>query len=376
MDSLLSSTARNSLKEFASLVKKDKHAELECKLLAGEIETKDVADRIVNALKLYSRGDPVEEHRATFSYSDGLRVVVVGAENIHKVCTTGSFRGVPLEVERKRRYFDVVTAITGKSDMIDLPDASVRFTLRHEEPLRKDFSGSPMDSASHVRILHRKSWTSVDGVVRYDFSQSKTKGEKMKSFAEILKQTPKYELELEVIDRTKSADVIVESMLKHISPVLSAFQGSQFLLSNADMKRYKMEFEMTHTPFLNPVTLERRHLQADRANNILTGYTVTNKADGERCFLVVMRDRRVLRITPSSVVTWTGLTATNDIHVGNIIDGEYLADRNMFCIFDVYWFRNKDVRRLPLMADGPSRLGCARDFVDQISKEYSALPCN
>ena len=376
MESLLPSTARNNLKEFASLVKKDTHAELECKILPNQIHTKDVADRIVSTIQLYSRGAPVEEHRATFSYSDGLRVVVVGAENIHKVCTTGSFRGVPLEVERKRRYFEVVTAISGKSDMIDVPDASVRFTLRHEEHLRKDFSGAPMDAASHVRILHRKSWTSLDGVVRYDFSQSKSKTKQTKTFAEILKQTPSYELELEVLDRTKSADVIVDSMLKHVAPVLSAFQGSQFLLSNADSKRYAMEFEMTRTPFINPVTLERRHLQADRSNNILTGYTVTNKADGERCFLVVMRDKRVLRITPSSVVTWTGLTATNDIHIGNIIDGEYLADRNMFCIFDVYWFRNKDVRRLPLMADGPSRLACARDFVTQISTEFTTLPSN
>lgn len=374
MESLLPSNARNSLKEFASLVVKDPHAELECKILPSQIHTKDIADRIVSTLALYSRGAPVEEHRATFSYSDGLRVVVVGAENIHKVCTTGSFRGVQLEVERKRRYFEVVTAIAGKSDMIDLPDSSLRFTLRHEESLRKDFSGSPMDSASHVRILHRKSWTSLDGTVRYDFSQSKSKTKDTKTFAEILKQTPAYELELEVADRTKSPDAIVESMVKHISPVLAAFQGSQFLLSKSETAAYAKAFEMTNTPFINPVTLERRHLQADRSNNILTGYTVTNKADGERCFLVVMRDRKVLRITPSMVVTWTGLAAKNDIHIGNIIDGEYLADRNMFCIFDVYWFRNKDVRRLPLLADGPCRLTCAREFVDQLSTEFTALP--
>ena len=232
MESLLPSTARNNLKEFASLVKKDTHAELECKILANQIHTKDVADRIVSALQLYSRGAPVEEHRATFSYSDGLRVVVVGAENIHKVCTTGSFRGVQLEVERKRRYFEVVTAISGKSDMIDVPDASVRFTLRHEEHLRKDFSGAPMDAASHIRILHRKSWTSLDGVVRYDFSQSKSKTKQTKTFAEILKQTPSYELELEVVDRDKSADVIVESMLKHVAPVLVAAGAALDALSS------------------------------------------------------------------------------------------------------------------------------------------------
>lgn len=378
MDTLLPSTALASLKDFAALVKKDKHAELECKLLPNQIHTKDIADRIVKSLQLHSRGAPVDEHHATFMYPDGLRVVVSGAENIHKVCTTGSFRGVPLEVERKRRYFEVVTAIQGKQDTIDVPDAGIRITLRHEEHLRKDFSGSPMDAVSHVRILHRKSWTSLDGIVRYDFSQVKSKTKQTKTFSDILKQTPTYELEMELIHRDKSDTAIVESMLRHITPVLSAFQGSQFVLPASDIQRYRMEFETTHTPFLNPVTLERRHLLEDRPNNILSGYTVTNKADGERCFLVVMRDLRVLRITPSSVVTWTGLMATNSIHVGDILDGEYLADRNQFCIFDVYWYRNRDVRRLPLFVSeedmNKSRLGFARSFVADLSKDFTSSP--
>ena len=376
MDTLLPTSALASLKEFAALVKKDKHAELECKILHNQIHTKDVADRISDSLQLYSRGAPVHEHRATFSYSDGLRVAVIGAENILKVCTTGSFRGVPLDVERKRRYFEVVTAIKGKSDTIDVPEAGVRITLRHEEHLRKDFSGAPMDSASHVRVIHRKSWTSLDGIVRYDFSQTKSKTKQTKDFADILKQNPVYELELEVVDRTKSEAEIVASVIRHVTPVLAAFQGSQFILSASDLRRYQMEFEMTRTPFLNPVTLERRHLMGDRPNSILSGYTVTNKADGERCFLVVMRDKRVLRFTPSSVITWTGLTATNDIHIGDILDGEYLASRNQFCIFDVYWYRNRDVRRLPLFLSeedmSKSRLGCARSFVGDIPKDFTS----
>jgi hypothetical protein len=377
MDTLLPPTALASLKDFTALVKKDKHAELECKILPNQIHTKDVADRITNAIQLYSRGPPIHEHRATFSYSDGLRVAVLGAENILKVCTTGSFRGVPLTVERKRRYFEVVTAIQGKSDTIDIPEMGVRITLRHEEHLRKDFTGTPMDSASHIRIIHRKSWTSLDGIVRYDFSQSKSKTKTTKTFEDILKQTPTYELELEVIDRTRSQEDIAASVVRHIAPVLAAFQGSQFVLSSSEMQRYRMEFETTRTPFLNPVTLERRHLLADRPNNILSGYTVTNKADGERCFLVVMRDRRVLRVTPSSVITWTGLTATKDLHVGDILDGEYLVDRNQFCIFDVYWYKNRDVRRLPLFVSEDdmtkSRLGCARSFVGDIPTDFSSM---
>jgi hypothetical protein len=66
MDTLLPSTALASLKDFAALVKKDKHAELECKLLPDQIHTKDIADRIVKSLQLHSRGAPIDEHHATF----------------------------------------------------------------------------------------------------------------------------------------------------------------------------------------------------------------------------------------------------------------------------------------------------------------------
>ena len=377
MESLLSSTTMGKIKELLAYVGKDKHAEAECKVLAGQIQTKDVADRIVHAIEEIARGTPKEEHRATFSYADGLRVVVIGPENIHKVCTTNSFRGVPLTVERKRKYFDVASAGNG-NDMIDVPDLKLRFTLRHEEKIRNDFSGAPMDKTSHLRIMHRKTWVTLDGLIQIDMSLVKTKQREHKTFSDVLRQTPSYELELEVLDREKD---VVKPILSTAEKIVAAYQQSPFVISDSDMMKYKTEFEMMKAIFINPVTMERRHLRRDRPNNILTGYTVTNKADGQRCFLVVMRDKRVIRITPSLQVAWTGLTATNDKHIGDIIDGEYLADRNLFCIFDVYSYLGKDTRRLPLMTTDDdilknpmkSRLGCAHAFVKDLMKEFTTL---
>jgi ribA/ribD-fused uncharacterized protein len=374
---------RTTLTEYATIAKKDTHAEFECKVLAGQIQTKDVADRMIATIQSLSSGSSTEEHRATFSYADGLRVSVEGPENIHKVCSTNSFRGVQLSVERKRRYFEIAKQTTGASnDMIDIPDLQLRFTLRHEEPLRKDFTGAPMDPTSHARILHRKSWTTMDGILRIDLSMVKSKTKSTKSFADILKQTPAYELELEVVNRSATADAIVASFITHVEPLLASFQQSPFLLAESDIKRYRMEFELMKMPFVNPVTLERRHVNVDRPHNILNGYTVTNKADGERCFLVVTRDKRVLRITPSMKITWTGLTASKDNHINDVVDGEYLADRNLFCIFDMYSFRGKDVRRLPLLTTDEdvlknptkSRIGCALEFVKDLNTDFIVLP--
>ena len=377
MEALIPTRVRSDINEMVSIAAKDEHAELEVKVLAGQVTTKDVADRIVRAIESITSGGVVEEHRATFSYSDGLRVHVAEPESILKVCQTGSFRNIPLTVERKRKYFDK-TAGRG-TDLIDIPDLKLRFTLRHEEQLRKDFSGAPMDPASHVRILHRKSWTTPDKAVRIDMSMVKSKTKQTKTFADILKQTPSYELEVEILDKSKGT---LKSLIGAVEPLLAAYQQSAFLLTDSDQQRYKMEYEAMKIRFVQPVTMERRHILASRPHNVLSGYTVTNKADGERSFLVVARDKRLIRLTRSGQVTWTGITAIKDIHVGDVLDGEYLTDRNIFCIFDVYQFRGKSTMRLPLMTSDDdilteplkSRLGCASLFVDDLRKEFTVLP--
>lgn len=376
MESLIPSSVRKEIEELVTIAAKDSKAELEIKVLGGQIQTKDTADRIVKAIQGIAIGDATDEHRATFAYSDGLRVSVFGGENILKVCSTNSFRGVPLNVERKRRYFDV--AGNGK-DVIDIPDLRLRFTLRHEEPLRKDFSGSPMDPASYVRILHRKSWTTLDKLLRIDLSMVKTKQKQHKTFSDVLQQTPTYELEVEVIDKTASIKTLLQSMYRTVEPMVAAFQQSAFLIVESDRQRYGLELETTRMRFVNPVTMERRHLLAARPHNILTGYTVTNKADGERCMLVVARDKRLLRWSRDGRIAWTGLVATKETHIGDIVDGEYLYDRNLFCIFDAYHFRGKNILRLPLMTTDEnvgkdplkSRLGCAHMFVEDLKKDFT-----
>ena len=383
METLIPTSTQKGIEELVSVAVKDKKAELELKVLSGQIQTKDVADRIVKSIASVSESGPIDEHRATFAYSDGLRVSVFGAENILKVCSTSSFRGVPLTVERKRRYFDVPGGKESNlsSDMIDIPDMRLRATLRHEEELRKDFSGSPMDPASHLRILHRKSWITNDKLMRIDMSLVKTKLKSHKSFADVLKQTPTYELEVEIINKEATPKQLVQSLLRTVEPLVAAYQQSAFLLTESDFQRYRMELDGMKMRFINPVTMERRHIIANRPNNILNGYTVTNKADGERCFLVVARDRRLLRWTKDGRVAWTGITATKDLHIGDVMDGEYLYDRNLYCIFDAYVFRGKNIMRLPLMTTDDditknptkSRLGCAHLFVEDLKVNFVTL---
>lgn len=409
MDTLLTSTQQGAIENMIAIAIRDPNAELEMKVLTGQLQTKDVAERVRAAIEemggIYS-----EEHRATFAYADGLRVSVFGADNIFKVCSNGSFRNVPLTVERKRRYFEspnakvsqeeavsnvgavsssVSTSSTayalqqrGGIDYVDIPELKLRCTLRHEEQLRKDFGGSPMDPANHVRILHRHSWRV--GAFRIDLSMVKTKTKQHKTFADVLRQPPTYELEVELLYKQDkyapgpSAEDLTTILMNTIEPLLVAHQGSPFLLKDSDMKRYRMEWDRLKVRFVNPVTLERRHIVESRPNNILQGYTVTNKADGERCMLTVAGDKKLIRITKPGKITWTGITAKKEEHVGDIIDGEFVEETNTFYIFDVYNYKGKNTMRLPLMTTdqevqqkpATSRLGQAHLFVRELATDF------
>ena len=197
-----------SIGEFVAVAKKDQKAELECKLLSDKIQTKDVADRIIKTIQTLSAGSVTETNTMTFSYPDHIRVNVADTANIFKVVSTNSFREVPLSVERKDPYFK-----GSKRDIIDASEALAKFTLRTETPIRKDWEGDPNDPKAHVRLIHRRSYKSVSELFKIDVSLVKARGVNVKqSLKMMLKQQPKYELELEFVkrDTTLSPELVAQ----------------------------------------------------------------------------------------------------------------------------------------------------------------------
>ena len=369
----MDSESRKTLRTLLEVARSDPNAELEVKILPGRIQTPDMSDRIAKAIRERSAGEAKDSHIFRQMYPDGRRVVVETPEAIFKVCSSASFRGIALNVERKRRYFEA--GGTGQ-DTLDIPDMGVRFTLRHEETLKRDFQGIPGDPESFPRIIHRKSWRSSDGFFQFDLSQVKSRDPKQRAqtISGILKNSVGYELEIELLEKTASVDDLEESIIGHIRAMLAAYQGSPFILTQTDQKRYAEEWRLGKVDFINPVTMERRHLRADRPGNVLKDYTVTNKADGERSILWVSRDKRLLRINNRQQIVWTGIVAMDDSFLGTVLDGEYITEHGLYCIFDVYKYKGHDTRGIPLLTREEDitrnpkscRLGYSRLFVDDM----------
>ena len=365
----------SSLEGFLNIAKSDPKAEVECKILSGKIQTKDVVERIISAIQTLSIGPPKEEQYLTVSYPDNTRVVVHGVPLIHKVCSNNSFREISLEVERKERYYD------GKRDVIDVPEINSKFTLRRETPIKKDYDGNPNDPKAFPRVIHRKSYQA--GLFQIDISMVRSRGGNARTLRDILKQPHTYELELEFIGENTKLDtkLVIAELVQILTTILRAYYQTSFLLSESDIQRYQQEFKKSGHIYFNPVTMVRKHVRPGNPHNISKGYTVTNKADGERSGLYVSNDGKLLKISPKLQVVWTGLRAKDNSHAGDFVDGEFIADKQLFCIFDVYRFRKRDIRNLPLMTTDDdvhknalnSRLGCAHTFLEDI-REFHVEP--
>lgn len=357
--------------EFIDIAKKDLKAEFECSVLPGLIQTKDVADRLITAIKTLAIGPPVETSLLRVAYPDNIRVEVESPQLIQRVCSTSSFKGVQLIVQKKTPY-------QVPKNTLDAPDISSRFRLRQEDNIRKDWDASPNDArVSSIRLLNRRTYTTSDEFFHIDFSmvKSRSKGKKQ-SLRDVLKEQHVYELEIEFVKRNTDVDskTISNALQTLIKTLLQAYQESEFVLTPADQLRYAQEFRLTKLAFFSPVTLERRNLKQERPNNIWSDYTVTIKADGERFGLYVARDKKVLRIKFRTLqVVWTGLTA-DDAYIGDFVDGEYIPEKNLFLIFDIYRYKGRDLQSLPLMKGTDPltyRLGCAGLFAADIANKFT-----
>lgn len=363
-----------SLERFIEIAKKDSKAELECKLLSGKIQTKNVSNKISETLLELALSKPTEISLLRISYPDNIRVEISTPELIQKVCATNSFKGIPLEVQKKALYH----RDSSNNDTIDIPDTYTKFTLRTDEVIRKDWDASPTDpKTTSIRLLNRRSYITKDELFRIDFSMVKSRRMKKQSLRDILKEEHTYELEIEFIKReTKiSSSEIVEQFTKLIKKILQTYHQSEFILTPLEEESYLREFKLSKHEFINPVTFKREHLK-EGPHSIWEGYTVTIKADGERSGLYVARDRKLLRITSRPLeIRWTGLKALSDSFHGTFMDGEYISELNLYCIFDCYSYKGKNTTQLHLMGnDEKSRLGCAGLFIDDIKKEFVTEP--
>lgn len=116
-----------------------------------------------------------------------------------------------------------------------------------------------------------------------------------------------------------------------------------------------------------PITMEQIHVVEPGAlayglNTIWQGYTVTDKADGERMLLYIDDGGAAYLINNTFDVFDTGLRAKSKQLCGTLLDGEFVvvekrkddAQFDLFACFDAYFLNGKSIMNLPLVTTGDS----------------------
>lgn len=199
--------------------------------------------------------------------------------------------------------------------------------------------------------------------------------------AGVMNEETEYEIELEIDNRRvgigrefQTKEQLTASLRKGIRIVLSALQGSIYPISLAIQDRILMEYlqllysdvspniEIGGNLFLGPAsrTLQIYNVVHDTTTsdnsveegggtpNIRSGYTVTDKADGERKLLFIASDGKMYWIDVNMKVSYTGCSTKRADYFNSLLDGEHiLYDRNRrfihwFACFDVYFLRGKN----------------------------------
>lgn len=327
------------------------------------------------------------EHETLDIGMSAHRVTIVDADRIAEQCARWKQRTLAQMYEESP---DDIVVIRKEPvyKRVDIPDYNVIVSLKMEtavpdptDPLK---AMSAPGRLLTFRLKKRYSFLTDDKAFRIDCTVVKS-ASGAKSVDALVGARETFEVEVELLDADElappqvkdRAKVVATALMTHVAELLTVLrdQRSGSLLTSAERSRVKNEYiKLTgggRTVMPKPVTLEKGNLLEETADNYSVRpdggggrYTVTDKADGARYLLFVDSNGRGYLIDDRGGVCRTGIDAPGA--AGSVIDGELVkrsrldAPLNLFLVFDVYWFRGKDVRDLPLVdldgGDGATRM--------------------
>ena len=184
-----------------------------------------------------------------------------------------------------------------------------------------------------------------------------------------------YEIELEVNNRAvgmgtryNTVPGLLADIRKSIRVVLSGLQGTYYPIAYSERSAILQEYmKVCHgdiyeerwvksADFIGPssYTLQLKNVapidESSTVPNIRAGYTVTDKADGERKLLFIGETGKIYMIDTNMNVIFTGMTTKNKAAMNTVIDGEYIKyDKygeyiNLYAAFDLYFVNKVSVR--------------------------------
>jgi hypothetical protein len=344
---------------------------------------------------LRARCEFLDSKTGRFKMSD-VRTEIEGLTAIEKLCKSNDIKTVYKEQPRSIKFIHKKPYITSEKQLIrpvNFDDFNFRVTYSLEETATKNIENYVIDnwrkSKKEFRYLNRVTFRHPQFPVLVDISITKSgnMAKDKRGFNHIVpvytveesnvfnnKET--YEIEIEVDGRMigparefNTDGDVANSVRKVIKYILSGLQGTMYPVSYPEqddilrdyMKmiwedEYEPSRRITSANFIGPnsITLQLTNIAPIDENstlpNIRKDFVVTDKADGERHLMYVSKTGKIYLISTNMDVKFTGAKTLNEDCFNTLFDGELIThDKNkefinLYAAFDVYYYKNKDVR--------------------------------
>lgn len=202
--------------------------------------------------------------------------------------------------------------------------------------------------------------------VRVDLTQTKT----AKNYKSLNRVFENHEIEIEVGSKMKPSQKLLNTSFNELEMITKIIQQSSFVISESTKQNVLSNYRElvgskdndTGLYTRNPVTLEVR----DITKNLPNQYSVTDKADGERNFMII-HNKRVYFINTNLEVKYSGIELKISKYDDTILDGEFILiksrNRQMFMAFDCLFVSGDDIRNVE---DHMERLRKIDKIIDDI----------
>tara|TARA_B110000285_G_scaffold233723_1_gene308427 strand:+ start:1007 stop:4027 length:3021 start_codon:yes stop_codon:yes gene_type:complete len=256
----------------------------------------------------------------------------------------------------------------------------------------------------NFRNIKRYSFTTNNGNFQIDCSIVQQANGMSLQDAQIGKAPYKYEIEIEFNPLKRNLDLTREQFVKEYLEqhyfINQCLQNTLYYMPPSEELKVLVDYDKTcqlirekvkrpiNKKFIvknRSVVLNAKPVSLNRKNSkiIKSGYSVTDKADGETKLLYIDSENRVCLLSMKSELTFTGITVdskfTNTILVGEYIDTNREGQTcSQFMVFDAFhcpFFEGKIVAELPFhvhtesVEDGTTRLSVIKMVVEEIKDQ-------
>ena len=314
-------------------------------------------NNFINTFRSSNYNEIIKDEYLEIINSENIKLVINKLRNILLYCNSNNYK--------QTEYKWLKTTIQNEDKINDLFDIHLNLNVYQTEIIESEPKKWDTD-LKRFKLIKEFTYEIEDGVIAIGriVKDSITNYLTMKKSKINNTSNIYYEFELQITNPSNTLLGIIKTIQALFLSKIVLTKKQQYQI----LEEYRTLVDIiSHNKsdinvyLLTPKPVALKKINLENPDNygvvsILRGYTVTEKADGERLLLYINNKGDVYTIDSSKRVEGTGIKAHKDAY-NSLIDGEYVhcnkridgIKRNLFAAFDIYFLNGEKLTSLPLL---------------------------